>query len=423
MLKKVIMPALSATMTSGTILKWLKQEGDRVEKGEPFMELETDKVATEVESLDSGVLKKILVHEGEQVPVTQIIAYLGDEADEIPSELAGGGRGSTAAAASQAAAELETEAPLGEEGKEDRVYASPVARKLAREKGLDLRLIQGTGPGGRISKEDVLKAIQEKEQGRPSVPRTPLTGAAAPGAAVPQAPEALQVTDVIPLAGLRKIIARRMVESCRDIPQAVTHMSADMSQAQAVRESLRSRVEEKWGARFTHTDFIIKATALALKEHPLLNASLVGEEIRVYRDINVGLAVAIPAGLIVPVIFKADELSVFEIARKREDLVKKAQEGCLSLEEVNGGTFTVTNLGMYGVESFSALVNPPQAAILAIGAIEDRVVVRGGQIVVRPQMALSLSTDHRVVDGAQAAQFLARVKELLENCSLMLISG
>ena len=423
MLKKVIMPALSATMTSGTILKWLKQEGDRVEKGEPFMELETDKVATEVESLDSGVLKKILVHEGEQVPVTQIIAYLGDEADEIPSELAGGGRGSTAAAASQAAAELKTEAPLGEEGKEDRVYASPVARKLAREKGLDLRLIQGTGPGGRISKEDVLKAIQEKEQGRPSVPRTPLTGAAAPGAAVPQAPEALQVTDVIPLAGLRKIIARRMVESCRDIPQAVTHMSADMSQAQAVRESLRSRVEEKWGARFTHTDFIIKATALALKEHPLLNASLVGEEIRVYRDINVGLAVAIPAGLIVPVIFKADELSVFEIARKREDLVKKAQEGCLSLEEVNGGTFTVTNLGMYGVESFSALVNPPQAAILAIGAIEDRVVVRGGQIVVRPQMALSLSTDHRVVDGAQAAQFLARVKELLENCSLMLISG
>jgi len=284
-------------------------------------------------------------------------------------------------------------------------------------------LIQGTGPGGRISKEDVLKAIQEKEQGRPSVPRTPLTGAAAPGAAVPQTPEALQVTDVIPLAGLRKIIARRMVESCRDIPQAVTHLSADMSQAQAVRESLRSRVEEKWGARFTHTDFIIKATALALKEHPLLNASLVGEEIRVYRDINVGLAVAIPAGLIVPVIFKADELSVFEIARKREDLVKKAQEGCLSLEEVNGGTFTVTNLGMYGVESFSALVNPPQAAILAIGAIEDRVVVRGGQIVVRPQMALSLSTDHRVVDGAQAAQFLARVKELLENCSLMLISG
>ena len=423
MLKKVIMPALSATMTSGTILKWLKQEGDRVEKGEPFMELETDKVATEVESLDSGVLKKILVHEGEQVPVTQVIAYLGDEADEIPSELAGGERGSTAAAASQAAAELKTEAPLGEEGKEDRVYASPVARKLAREKGLDLRLIQGTGPGGRISKEDVLKAIQEKEQGRPSVPRTPLTGAAAPGAAVPQTPEALQVTDVIPLAGLRKIIARRMVESCRDIPQAVTHMSADMSQAQAVRESLRSRVEEKWGARFTHTDFIIKATALALKEHPLLNASLVGEEIRVYRDINVGLAVAIPAGLIVPVIFKADELSVFEIARKREDLVKKAQEGCLSLEEVNGGTFTVTNLGMYGVESFSALVNPPQAAILAIGAIEDRVVVRGGQIVVRPQMALSLSTDHRVVDGAQAAQFLARVKELLENCSLMLISG
>jgi pyruvate dehydrogenase E2 component (dihydrolipoamide acetyltransferase) len=415
MLKKVIMPALSATMTSGTILKWLKQEGDRVEKGEPFMELETDKVATEVESLDSGVLKKILVHEGEEVPVTQVIAYLGDEADEIPSELAGGRRGSTAASASQAVAKLETEAPLGEEGKEDRVYASPVARKLAQEKGLDLRLIQGTGPGGRISREDVLKAIQEKEKGRPS--------AAAPGAAVPQTPEALQVTDVIPLAGLRKIIARRMVESCRDIPQAVTHMSADMSQAQAVRESLRSRVEEKWGARFTHTDFIIKATALALKEHPLLNASLAGEEIRVYRDINVGLAVAIPAGLIVPVIFKADELSVFEIARKREDLVKKAQESCLSLEEVNGGTFTVTNLGMYGVESFSALVNPPQAAILAIGAIEDRAVVRGGQIVVRPQMALSLSTDHRVVDGAQAAQFLARVKELLENCSLMLISG
>jgi pyruvate dehydrogenase E2 component (dihydrolipoamide acetyltransferase) len=416
MLKRVIMPALGATMTSGTIQKWLKQEGDRVEKGEPFLEVMTDKVAMEVESLDSGILKKILIHEGEEVPVTQVIAYLGDEEDEIPSELIAKVTKAKVASVSETVAEPQEEAAPVEEGrKADRVYASPVARKLARERGLDLRLIPGTGPGGRISKDDVLKAIEEKEKRRAPTEATTATA--------PQAPGTPHVAEVIPLTGLRKIIARRMVASCRDIPQAVTHMSADMTQTRALRESLASWAEEKWGAKLSHTDFIVKATALALKEHPLLNASLVSEEIKVYRDINVGLAIAIPMGLIVPVILRADELSIFEIARKREDLVKKAQEGCLSLDEVSGGTFTVSNLGMYGVESFSAIINPPQAAILAVGAIEDKVVVRAGQIMVRPQMALSLSTDHRVIDGAQAAQFLTRVKELLENSSLMLVSA
>jgi pyruvate dehydrogenase E2 component (dihydrolipoamide acetyltransferase) len=424
MLKKVIMPALGATMTTGTILKWLKEEGDQVKKGEPIVEIETEKVVVEVESLDAGILKRIVAQEGEEIPVTEVIAYIGDEEDEVPRELdveAGESRDViiTETAAEPAPALVSAKA----EG-EDRIKASPVARKLAEEKGFDLRLIPGSGPGGRISREDVVKAIAEKEK---RVVSAEVVRAAAPQVPGTRQPPGLselgvpRIAEVIPLAGARKIIAKRLARSFRDTPHIVINMTVDMTQAKALRDSLLSVVEEKWGVRLSYTDLIMKVSALALQEYPRLNSSLADEEIRLYQDVNVGLAVATSNGLIVPTIFGTDRLSLPEIAMKREELVSKSQEGSLTLDEVSGGTFTVSNLGMYGVESFSAIINPPQAAILAVGAIEERAAVREGQIGVRPQLTLSLSADHRVVDGALAAQFLARVRQLLENPSVMLI--
>lgn len=264
--------------------------------------------------------------------------------------------------------------------------------------------------------EGIPRGILEPIEARKGVPP-----AEAAGVATPQVSGAPRVAEVIPLAGLRKIVAARMAESFRDTPYIVSTMSADMTQAQGMRDGLLTVVEEKYGVRLSYTDFIVKAAALALKEYPAFNSSLVDKEIKVYQDINIGLAVGIPTGLIVPTIYGADRLSLPEMAKEREELVKKAQEGSLSLHEVHGGTFTVSNLGMYGVESFIAIINPSQAAILAVGAIEERAVAREGQIVVRPRLTLSLSSDHRVVDGVQAAQFLGRVRDLLENPSRMLI--
>ena len=412
MLKEIIMPQMGATMTTGTVVAWLKNEGDRVEKGEPVLEIETDKVAIEVEALDSGILKKMVAGPGAEVPVTHVIGYIGDEDDEVPSELIAKGAESTDAPISEATARPQREMGLAKGKEEDRTTGTPVARKLASENGIDLRFVQGTGPEGRITKKDVLKAIEEKR-------RAPQDEASETTAS--QTPGPPRVAKVIPLTGLRKTIAKRLAESFRDTPHIVITMVADMTQAQNTRDSLLTLVEKQYGVRLSYTDLVVKASALALKEYPALNSSLVGEEIRVYQDVNIGLAVAIPTGLIVPTIFRADRLSLPEIAVNRKELVTKAQEESLSLDEVTGGTFTLSNLGMYGVESFSAVINPPQAAILATGAVGERAVVRDGQIAIRPQLTLSLSADHRVVDGVQSAQFLARVRGLLENPSLMLI--
>ena len=413
MLKEVIMPKMGATMAVGTIVAWLKKEGDWVGKGEPILEIETDKVTMVVESLDSGILKKILIQPGAEVPVTDVIGYIGDEDDEVPSELIDRAAGTRDALTSEAIAEPQREMGLARGKQEGKITATPVARKLAGESGIDLSLLQGTGPEGRITKKDVLQAMKEKEE-------APQVEAFEAELQMPGSP---RIAEVVPLTGLRKTIAKRLAESFRDTPHIVITMPADMTQARRMRDSLLTAVEKKYGVRLSYTDLFVKASALGLKEYPALNSSLVGEEIRLYQDVNIGLAVAIPGGLIVPTIFGADQLSLPEIAKARKELVEKAQEGSARLDEVSGGTFTLSNLGMYGVESFSAVINPPQVAILAIGAVEEKAVVRHGQVAIRPQVTLSLSADHRVVDGAQAAQFLARVRELLEDPSLMLISG
>jgi pyruvate dehydrogenase E2 component (dihydrolipoamide acetyltransferase) len=406
MVKTVIMPQLDATMNVGTIIKWLKKEGDCVGKGDPLLEVETDKVTIEVESLDSGILLKIIAQEGEEIPVTQPIAYIGDETDSISTGFTTDLVSSSKLVSST---EIQSRVPSGKENP-DRVVASPLARKLAREGNVDINSVIGSGSDGKITKEDVLRFIESKEPMLTEVER---------GVEPSQISGSPRVAEVISLAGIRKTIAKRLAESFRDVPHFVVTVTVDMTNARNAKQDLNSVAKERHGVKLSYTDLIIKAVALALIENKILNSSLEGEEIKVYQDINIGLAVAFPAGLIVPTIFRADQLSLFEIAGKREELVKKSQKNSINLKEVAGGTFTISNLGMYGVDSFSAIINPPQSAILAVGAIAEKIIPFNGQIAIRPLMILSLSVDHRVIDGVQSAKFLNKIKDLLEHPSLL----
>jgi pyruvate dehydrogenase E2 component (dihydrolipoamide acetyltransferase) len=406
MLKQVVMPQFDTTMEAGTIIQWLKAEGDSVKKGEPIAEILTDKVNIELEALDAGILKQILAQPGEEVPVSGIIAYIGDEEDVLP--------------ASTSMASINPEPPkiespsISPPGEEGRQKVSPLARRLAEEHGVDVRLVQGTGPEGRVTKEDIIRASEEQKK---------VTPPAQPNITPPpHSSGSPQVAERIRLTGIRKTIARRMSESFRDTPHIVLTMTVDMTFAQNMRESLLPIVDKKWGVKLTYTDLILKALSLALRDFPLLNSSLIGDEITVYTDINIGLAISIPDGLVVPPIQGVDRLSLAQIAVERERLVKKARENALSLDDVTGGTFTLSNLGTYGVDSFTAVINPPQAAILAVGAILEKTAVSKNQIIIRPEMCISLSADHRVIDGVLAAQFLAKVKELLEKPSLLEMS-
>jgi len=382
-------------MESGTIVKWLKGEGDPVEKGEPLYELDTDKVTQEVEADFSGVLLKIAVQEGE-VPVGRTIAVIGEEGEEVPA---------TPAEAEVADSEEPAEAPPApstqrEDGRPaepvtsgGRVKASPLARRIAQERGIDLAALSGTGPEGRIVAEDVERAAASP--------------AAAPVAAAAPAGE----VERRELTSIRKTIARRLTEAWQ-IPVFQLQASADMTRVNALLERLRSED----GPRFTVTDVLTKVCATALVRHREVNAQWTDDAILLFPTANIGIAVAAPQGLVVPVIRGAERLHLAEIAAARADVVTRAREGKLQRADLEVGTFTISNLGMYRVEQFTAVLNPPQAAIVAVGAIEDRVMPEG----VRPMMTLSATFDHRAVDGAPAAEFLQDVKELLEEPGLML---
>ena len=406
MVKEFKMPQMTATMDSGTIVQWFKKEGDRVNKGEPLVEITTDKINMEVESLDTGILKKIVAQPGDEVPVSQAIAYIGEEGDDssAPSSTASG---HPTEAGNTSNILKETAEPQGESN----IKISPVARKLAREAGLDIYKLVGTGPEGRITKEDVQQVIENKKDA-PAEKTVPVT-VSSDGAA-------LRVAKVIPLIGIRKTIAKRLADSFRDAPHITLLMTVDMTFAQNMREGLLPIIEKKCNVRLSYTDLVLKAAALALRAFPILNSSLINDEIRVYEDINIGLAVSIPDGLIVPTIPHVDKLDLSQIAIKRAELVKKAQGGTLRHDEIADGTFTLTNLGMYGIDSFSAVINPPQVAILALGSVTERATAHRGQIAIRPVLTMSVSADHRVVDGALVAQFLAKTKELLETPSLLI---
>jgi pyruvate dehydrogenase E2 component (dihydrolipoyllysine-residue acetyltransferase) len=404
---EVILPRLGQGMESGTIVRWLKSEGEAVQKGEPLFELDTDKVTQEVEAEAAGVLLKIAVSEGE-VPVGQTVAFIGAEGEDVPEPApeAKPSPASNTVLQSQrgepgdvapAAPESTTAATNG------RIKASPLARRMARERGIELAGIHGTGPDGRIVAEDVERAEARAPSGASNT--------------VLQAPVAAGEVERVPLSNVRKTIARRLTEAWQ-IPVFQLQASADMTRVNALVARLRERDPD---VRVTVTDVLTKVSAQALMRHREVNAEFTEDAIVLHPSAHVGLAVAAPQGLVVPVIRGAERLSLTEIAGVRADLVGRARENKLRSEDLEGGTFTISNLGMYAVESFTAVLNPPQAAIVAVGATEERVVpVEGGETAVRPMVTLTCTFDHRAVDGAPAAAFLQTLKESLEDPGLAL---
>jgi len=418
MSSQVTLPRLGQGMETGTIVRWLKSEGDSVEKGEALYELDTEKVTQEVEAEASGVLLKILAGEGEEIEVGKAIAVIGEQGEEVP---AGEAEDPTEVSEDDAqeegspAPEREDERERGrEEGPEGpsepeqsvestnggRVKASPLARRIARERGIELSALRGTGPEGRIVAEDVERASA--------------TGAAAaPAAAAPTGE-----VEVVKLNQMRKTIARRMTEAW-EAPAFQISMSADMTGSVRLREALLAQVKEG-GVRPTYSDILTKVVALALMRHRDVNAHFAGDSVKLFPTANIGIAVAIPHGLVVPVIPGCERLTIPEIAAARADIVSRTREGKLRAEDLDRGTFTISNLGMYGVERFTAVLNPPQAGILAVGAIEERAVVVDGDFEIQPRMDMTLTIDHRSVDGATASEFLATVKSFLEEPGLAL---
>jgi pyruvate dehydrogenase E2 component (dihydrolipoamide acetyltransferase) len=400
MATEVILPRLGQGMESGTIVRWLKSEGEPVEKGEPLFELDTDKVTQEVEAEAAGVLLKIAVAEGE-VPVGQTVAFIGEQGESVPEVAAAPRPQEARPAEPEPAREVPQQAAgASGNGSDGRVKASPLARRLARERGIELRSVRGTGPEGRIVAEDVERA----EAGAP----TAHVAAAAP---VPAGE-----IERIPLSNVRKTIARRLTEAWQ-IPVFQLQASADMTRVNALVARLRERDAD---VRVTVTDVLAKVCAQALMRHREVNAEFTDEAILIHPSANVGLAVAAPQGLVVPVIRSAERLSLTEIARVRAELVGRARDNKLRAEDLEGGTFTISNLGMYAVERFTAVLNPPQAAIVAVGATGERVVPVGGETAVRPMLTLTATFDHRAVDGAPAAAFLQTLKESLEDPGLAL---
>ena len=415
MARPIIFPKQGLQMTEGTITRWLKREGEFVRRGEPLFEMETDKLTIAIDAAEEGALLKILRPAGDVVPVAEAIAYVGEPGEEIPAAPAPSPAGTPPAAPPPAPG---------------RTPVTPRARMRAGELGVAAEALAGSGPDGLVIERDVLAAAEIKatplaraEARLAGVELDGLAGSGARGkvvaadvrAAAARAGEQRRET-VVPLAGARGVIARRMKESLSEMAQANHRMQVDMTQACLAREQLAAL-----GRKVSYNDLALLCAARALAEFPQINASLSDQRIVQKHYVNVGMAVAAEGGLLVPVIRDADRMTLLEIARAAADLGARAKAGSLLPGECSGGTFTVTNLGMFGVDSFTAIVNPPEAAILAVGAVKKQpVVVEGDAIVARPMMWLSLTYDHRVVDGAPAARFLRRVKELLEHPALLM---
>ncbi len=395
MATEVRLPRLGQGMEAGSIVRWLKAEGEPVRKGEPLYELDTDKVTQEVEAEATGVLLKILLPEGE-ASVGTLVALIGEAGEDVPSAPP---PVVEAPKLEPAPPPVTAAPPYSEpaiEPRAARVKASPLARRLARERGVDLTAVRGTGPEGRIVAEDVERG------GTPPAP----------------APAPVAEADVVPLSQTRRTIARRLTEAWQ-APVFQLSVSANMTRALALREQLVARAAEG-ELKPTVNDVLTKLAATALVRHPAVNAHFAGEAIHRFRSAHVGIAVAAPNGLVVPVIRDADRRSLAGIATARADLVARARAGKLTLADLEGGTFTISNLGMFGVEEFTAVLNPPQAAILAVGSIEPRPAVVDGEPAVRPRMHMTLTCDHRAIDGADGAEFLRTLRELLEEPGLAL---
>jgi pyruvate dehydrogenase E2 component (dihydrolipoamide acetyltransferase) len=418
------MPSLGHTMEKGKVIEWLKHEGDPIAKGEPLVVIETDKVITEVESPADGVVLRIVVPSEEERPIGALLAVLGAQGEQVSEVELQQMLGPAAVQAPAAPAPVVASAPMAaprvdaaaRDGGE-RLKISPIARKLADELGLDASTIQGTGPGGRITKDDVLQVAEAAKTTVPAAaPATPAPAApaAAPTATAP-ARGRLGVSSTIPLRGMRGRVAERMFQSWNMIPRVTEVMQVDMSATVAFREAMLGQWEQQYGLRISLNDMITKAVAMALRRQPRLNATLVDQEVRLHDSVNVGIAVNLDEGLIVPVIFNADQKDLGQIAREGRDLAEKARAGRLQLDEISDGTFTITNLGTTGIELFTPIINPPQVAILGVGMVQRRPIVVGDALAIRPAVYLALVFDHRAVDGVPAANFLQELKRLLEK--------
>ena len=393
----VIMPALGVAQQTGTLLKWLKAEGQSVTKGEPLMEIETDKSTVEIEAAASGILTRIAAKAGDEVPVGQTIALILAPGEALPTKQApaapilpplprGEGRGEGRATNSTAT----TTRAISTAPSDGRILASPKAKRIAKEQGIELKSLRGSGPEGSVLADDVQRAANEN-LARP-----------APSTA----------HGLLPLTPMRRIVGQRMTQSKQSAPHFYISMDVDMTAVTKFRSAAKERGDQTLPSV---NDFILQAAARALKAFPAMNSSFTEQGIQQHADINIGVAVALEEGLVVPVIRNADRLSLMELAKQSRELADKAQNKKLFPLDYEGGTFTVSNLGMLGVDSFTAIINPPQCAILAVGRVTPRVVTDGDGIEIRSMMTATLSADHRVVDGASAARFLQRVKQALET--------
>ena len=415
------MPKLSPTMEEGLLSRWLKKEGDRVSMGEPLAEIDTDKATMEMQALANGVLRKILINEGESAPLGQLIAIVGEPNEDISALLnkAAAKTSASAPATQPVAPETLAEQPLaagnGKQGEvvetaaSGRLIVSPLAARMAAETGIDLRLLSGTGPGGRIIKRDIEAAI-----GAGSA--TGETGRVAQLRAVPPLQQAA-LAEASPyrdesMSEMRKIIARRLVTSLGPVPHFFLTSEIEMDRAVEMRRNINDLDPEH---KLSLNDIIVKIAAAALIQHPQVNASFQDKSIRYYERADIGVAVAIDDGLITPVVRSADQKTLSQIASEIRGLAERARSRKLKPEEYLGATFSISNLGMLGIDEFTAVINPPEAAILAVGAVTPKPVVRNSEVVVRQIMRVTMSCDHRVIDGATGARFLQTFRKILEN--------
>jgi pyruvate dehydrogenase E2 component (dihydrolipoamide acetyltransferase) len=417
---EVIMPKMGDAMEEGTLLKWLKSEGDEVSAGDPIAEIETDKVTLELEAEDSGTLAQLIADEGQEIPVGEAIAFIQGEGEEVPER---DGKAETQAEeGAEAATVTETKAPEEEEEREavevpradGRFRASPIVRRLAAENNLDLSQIEGTGPAGRIVERDVRAAIERGEaraDGRAEAPEA--APAPTPAAPAPE-PTGAPGTEIKEMPRMQRVIAERMTQAKQQIPHFYATVEVEMDELMALRRQLNEELAEE-GIKLSVNDFAMKACAVALKKFPNLNSLWTSQGIELHEQVNLAMAVALEAGLITPVIRDAANKTLSAISQEAKDLATRAREGQLKPDEYQGGTFTVSNMGMFGVESFSAIINPPQAAIVAVSSIVQRAIFKGEEVVPVSIMKLTLSADHRIANGAEGGQYMAEVKRLLEH--------
>lgn len=405
----ITMPKLGMDMNEGTIMKWLKKVGDHISKEEPIFEVETDKATMEVDSSVEGILLKIYYEENVAIPINEVIAMVGTEGEAVPEKAKKAQEEVTKSQKKEIKPLYTIEKIEVKNETARRITITPRARKLADKYGVDYKVIAGSGPNGRIREQNVNDYMNK------------LTDSPIPKEEIQkrEVNQKIRGGQIIPMQGIRKMIAARMKESLTTSAQANHRTDVDMTRLIAMRSELYA-LNEKLGKKISITDILIKIVTKALREQPIVNSTLIPEGILLLDEINIGIAVATDRGLVVPVIYNTKGKDIIEIGSETKDLIEKAMTGILKPDEMKGGTFTITNLGMYDVDSFTAIINPPESAILAVGRINKRAVVENDAIVIKPTTTLSLTYDHRVIDGAPAAIFLQRIKQIIENPYLLL---